>query len=84
MNVIEHYRKKHNLTQEEFAKLVGVSRSYVALIENGIRKPHPETAIAIERATNGEVKKEWLIFPDDYREEIQAYIEGRELEGVRE
>ena len=79
MNIIEYYRNKHNLSQEEFAKLINVSRSYIAHIENGIRKPHPTTALDIEIATGGEIKAEWLIFPEKHKGEIEAYIEGREL-----
>lgn len=37
-------RNKLELSQEEFAKLVGVSRSFYAQIENGDRNPNFVTA----------------------------------------
>ncbi len=74
MNVIEAYRVKYHLSQEDLAKLVGVTRAYIAHIENGIRKPSPNVALEIERATNGEIKAEWLIFPERYKNEIEEYL----------
>ncbi len=74
MHVLEAYRLKHNLSQEDLAKLIGVTRAYIAHIENGIRRPSPDIALAIERATGGEIKKEWLVFPEAYKEEIEAYL----------
>jgi len=74
MNVIEAYRVKYHLSQEDLAKLVGVTRAYIAHIENGIRKPSPDVALEIERATNGEIKAEWLIFPERYKNEIEEYL----------
>ena len=74
MHILEAYRLKHNLSQEEFAKLVEVTRAYIAHIENEIRRPSPDIALAIEQATNGEIKAEWLIFPEKYREEIEEYL----------
>ena len=72
--IIKVYRIREGLTQEEFAKKIGVSRSYYALIENGIRNVSPDTAIAIEKATGGEIKKEWLVFPEEYQKEIEEYL----------
>ena len=36
---IKNFRKALGLPQEEFAKLLGVSRVYVMMIETGKRKP---------------------------------------------
>jgi len=74
MNVIEIYRKRNNLSQEEFAKIIGVSQPHLANIENGIRKISNSIAYSIEKATNGEIKAEWLVFPEKYREEIEEYL----------
>lgn len=72
--VLKVYRMKRELTQEEFAQKIGVSRSYYALVENGTRNPSPDVALAIEKATGGEIKKEWLVFPEEYKKEIEEYL----------
>ncbi|WP_093692201.1 helix-turn-helix domain-containing protein [Sporolituus thermophilus] len=35
--VMKRYRKKHGLTQEQAAKKLGLTRSMIAMIENGQR-----------------------------------------------
>ncbi len=76
MKIIEVYRERYGLSQKEFAQRIDVSQPHLANIENGSRRISPDTAIAIERATNGEIKAEWLIFPEKYKEEIEEYIYG--------
>lgn len=44
-NRIAEIRKHKNLTQEEFAKKLGLSRNYIWMIENGQRIP-PDRAIS--------------------------------------
>lgn len=58
------FRKKKTVT--DLAKEINVSRTHLNLISNGIRTPSPELAKRIEQATNGEVTKEELLFPEDY------------------
>ena len=41
---LEFERKSRNLTQQDVADACGISRSYVAAIECGIRSPHPKVA----------------------------------------
>ena len=60
MEILRDIRNKLGITQEEIASMIGISRSFYALIENGKRRITPEVALAIERATNGEIKAEWL------------------------
>lgn len=36
---IYEYRKRHEMSQQAFAELIGVSRSYLTEIENGKRIP---------------------------------------------
>ncbi|ACJ33157.1 helix-turn-helix transcriptional regulator [Anoxybacillus flavithermus] len=49
------------LTQKEIAKLVGISRSTYAMIENGERNPSVSVAKRIADA----LKFDWTIFFDD-------------------
>ena len=74
MNIIGFFRKKNSITQEKFANMIGISQPHLANIERGIRKPTPRIAFAIERATSREIKKEWLVFPQEYRKEIEEYL----------
>lgn len=41
---LEFERKSRNLTQQNLADACGISRSYAAAIESGIRSPHPKVA----------------------------------------
>lgn len=52
-------RKKLNLSQEEVAKSVGVSRTYITLIENGKRLPGKKHLLKIAEVLG--VKKHTVI-----------------------
>ena len=56
-NPIAAYRAKHALTLSAFGALIGVQKSVVSKWENGQQKPSVENAAAIERATNGELRR---------------------------
>lgn len=62
---IRAYLKKYNLTQEQFGKLAGVSQGAVWQWLNGRSQVAPETAVAIEKATGGKIKRHELR-PDLY------------------
>lgn len=40
MNRIAYYRKRHSLTQKDFAEIVGISASAVAMYETDRRTPN--------------------------------------------
>ena len=42
-NRLRHIRRSRDLTQEEFAELVGISVDFLSLIERGINAPSFET-----------------------------------------
>ena len=46
---IYEYRKRHELSQKDFAELIGINRSYLVQIENGKRIPGREAAFKIAR-----------------------------------
>lgn len=62
---IRSYLKKHNLTQEEFAKKVGVSPGAVWQWINGESRVDPRRVRKIEAITEGEVSRHDLR-PDIY------------------
>ena len=49
---IKYYRKINNLTQEQFANLIGIDNKNVSKIENGNIYPSPETLTSIVRVLN--------------------------------
>ena len=60
---LRDYLKKHNITQEKFAELIGVTRPWVTCIVNEQRNPSINVIIAIEKVTNGEVTTKDLFNP---------------------
>ncbi len=36
---LHEFRRKENMTQEELAKLLGISKDYLSMIERGVRNP---------------------------------------------
>lgn len=49
-------RKKQKLTQEDFANLAGMDRSYLSEIENGHKNPSVTTLLSISQALNVSVQ----------------------------
>lgn len=43
MNRLRHLRERHNLSQKELAKELGISQNAISCWENGIRQPKKET-----------------------------------------
>ena len=50
--------------REFFAGLIGTTKNYVNLLACGSRRPSPELALKIEKATKGEVTVLELLFPN--------------------
>lgn len=67
---LRDYRKVAGHTQDSFGKLVGMSEPAICAIENGKRKPRPETAKLIADKLSELLKMTvgvWDLWPDDYR-----------------
>jgi DNA-binding transcriptional regulator YdaS (Cro superfamily) len=61
MDQLEQYLTSHDMSQRDFAKLVGVSEPLVCQWRSGQRKPNLDNAFAIERATKGAIKaSSWM------------------------
>ncbi len=56
--LIERHLAKHDKSQRELAKEAGIAESHVSRYRRGLRTPGIEKAMALERATNGEVPAE--------------------------
>jgi DNA-binding transcriptional regulator YdaS (Cro superfamily) len=62
---IRSYMAKHELSQEAFAKLVGVSQGLVWQWLNGRTAVTPAKAKRIEERTSGEVSRMECMYPDE-------------------
>lgn len=49
-----------------FAEQIGTTKNYVNLLAANFRRPSPELALKIEKATNGEITRDMLLFPELY------------------
>lgn len=56
-NNMKYYRKRAGMTQEELAKKLNVSKSYISLKETGKRNVSTEEAELIAKALNAPVGK---------------------------
>lgn len=61
---LRDFLKRNGLTHGGFGKTVGLSQGYVSLLVGGKRRPSPDIALRIEKATGGAVTKESLLWPD--------------------
>ena len=64
---IRYFRLKKNLTQQQLADRIGMSREYVCDIENESRNKHPTIAVLgrIADATNTNIANFFIIRNDD-------------------
>jgi DNA-binding transcriptional regulator YdaS (Cro superfamily) len=62
---IRAYLKKHALSQEKFAKQIGVTQGLVSQWLNGKTKITPRWANEIEQSTSGEVSRMECLYPDE-------------------
>ena len=61
---LEMYLKKNDIPKKDFAKLVGISSTYISLIIHGERNPSVNIACRIIQATQGEVSVNDLFPPE--------------------
>ncbi len=53
-------------SRESFAKKIGTTKNYINLLVTDSRRPSPALALRIERATDGAVTRDELLFPELY------------------
>ncbi|WKV09416.1 helix-turn-helix transcriptional regulator [Thermoanaerobacterium sp. CMT5567-10] len=49
MNKIRKFRKQNNMTAKELSNILGISRSYLSMIEIGKRKPNLDLAFKMAK-----------------------------------
>lgn len=64
-NTLKVQRAKHNLTQEQLAELVGVTRKSINTIENGRYVPSTYLALRLSRALAVPVEELFQLNDDD-------------------
>lgn len=65
---LQKYLKREKLNGLAFAEKHNLSQSTISRILNNKVTPSPEVALKIEKATNGEVNKLELLYPDSCTE----------------
>lgn len=63
---LDEYLFRNKMSKTQFAKNLGVTRTYIHDIIAKRRTPRPKLARKIEEVAEGQVKKEQLMFPEDY------------------
>lgn len=61
MKLTKYLQKKN---RAEFAEKIGTTKGYLDLICSGARRPSPDLALKIEKASNGQVNRIELLYPE--------------------
>ncbi len=57
---LKRWLTRHRVSQSQFARDAGITQSAISKYVNGERQPNIDQALAIERATDGQVSvEEW-------------------------
>lgn len=59
-NIIKNVRIEEQLTQDEFAKRIGISRSYLGDLENNRKSPSVETLQKLAKSFNKQLKIDFI------------------------
>lgn len=65
-NNLKKYRQELNLTQTELAKIIGITRQTLAVIERGEQIPNIMTCYLLSRAMN--IREEYLFYIEERHE----------------
>ena len=57
---VKHYRDHYEISQEEFAKTIGITASHLSKIETGKRTPSLKIAVKIASQFDLDVKDIWI------------------------
>ena len=61
---LKKFLNKNNLTQREFSEILNIHYMHLNMILKKKRRPSPELALKIEKATSGEVTVMELLYPE--------------------
>ena len=60
---LQNYIEKKEVTQTHMANLVGIKKAHMSLLVRGQRRPSPDLALRIQKATDGAVTVLELLYP---------------------
>lgn len=66
--ILRDWRKKHRLSIEQVARMIGLSYSMMSKISCGAASVSAKTAKKIHAVTQGEVSIEEALFPEEFSE----------------
>lgn len=76
--LLKAWREKAGLTQERFAEVAGISRSYVGNYEKDRASPSVRTILMFIEA----IERAWAPFPKDENERLARFFLGPRREGT--
>lgn len=71
---IRHVRKKNDLSQEQFAELIGIDPNSVSRIERGVHYPSLDTLEKISAVLKLEMRDLFIFSNRETVEEMRAYL----------
>lgn len=71
---IRHVRKKNDLSQEQFAELIGIDPNSVSRIERGVHYPSLDTLEKISTVLKLEMRDLFIFNNRETVEEMRAYL----------
>ena len=71
---IRHIRKKNDLSQEQFAELIGIDPNSVSRIECGVHYPSLDTLEKISTALEVEMRDLFIFNKKESAEEMRAFL----------
>ena len=65
---LREYIFRADMTHGQFAKLIGVSNTYLSLVMNAKKRMHPNKALKIEEVTKGMVTRDEALYPEKHKD----------------
>lgn len=79
MNLVQKYRKEKNITQEELASKVGISRKYLSMIEKNRTTPSIEVGVKIANGLSVNVERIFFTVTNETKEKLPKSIKFIDL-----
>ena len=74
INMVKEYRKERNITQEQLASLVGISRKYLSMIERNRTTPSIDVVVRLSEELSVNVERLFFAIPPVEEKELPSTI----------
>lgn len=74
INMVKEYRKERNITQEQLASLVGISRKYLSMIERNRTTPSIDVVVRLSEELSVNVERLFFTIPPVEEKELPSTI----------